>query len=155
MTLPADKVLALAKEAGALPISYNESRNQVEYSLFGDELTKFAALLQQQMIEDGWRQCAVGQGTTQFCGVAEELEPELYEVKSHAERYLFIRSIINFKGGEDGLLWAYLQLNLGLESSPPLKNIDKYIDELIEQRNKKSIGAEHRAIERARSANDT
>ena len=96
----------------------------------------------------------MGQGTTQFCGVAEELERELYEVKSHAERYLFIRSIINFKGGGDGLLWAYLQLNLGLESSPPLKNIDKYIDELIEQRNKKSIGAEHRAIDQARSAND-
>ena len=57
-----DKVLALAREAGlAVTISSYDS------------LYKFAALIQRQMIEDGWRQCAEGQGTTQFCGVAEEL----------------------------------------------------------------------------------
>ena len=60
-----DKVLALAREAGlAVTISSHDS------------LYKFAALLQQQMIEDGWRQCAKGQGTTQFCGVAEELRKD-------------------------------------------------------------------------------
>ena len=64
-----DKVLVLAKEAGlAVTISSHDS------------LYKFAALLQQQMEADGWRQCAVGQGTTQFCGVAEELRKD-------AERY--------------------------------------------------------------------
>jgi hypothetical protein len=32
----------------------------------------FAALLKDRMIRDGWRQCAVGQRTTQFCGQLEE-----------------------------------------------------------------------------------
>ena len=41
----------------------------------------FAALLQQQMVADGWRQCAVGQGTTQFCGVAEELRKDAERCK--------------------------------------------------------------------------
>ena len=29
-------------------------------------------MTEQQMIEDGWRRCAVGQRTTQSCGMAEE-----------------------------------------------------------------------------------
>ena len=29
-------------------------------------------MTEQQMIEDGWRRCAVGQRTTQHCGMAEE-----------------------------------------------------------------------------------
>ena len=29
-------------------------------------------MTEQQMIEDGWRRCAVGQRTTQSCSVAEE-----------------------------------------------------------------------------------
>ena len=32
---------------------------------------RFAALLKDEMIRDGWRQCAVGQRTTQFCGQLE------------------------------------------------------------------------------------
>ena len=60
-----DKVLALAREAGlAVTISSHDS------------LHKFAALIQRQMIEDGWRQCAEGQGTTQYCGIAEELRKD-------------------------------------------------------------------------------
>ena len=64
-----DKVLALAKEA------------EIAVGLTGgnpskDKITRFAALLQQQMEADGWRQCSVGQGTTQFCGIAEELRKD-------------------------------------------------------------------------------
>ena len=70
-----DKVLALAREAGlAVTISSYDS------------LYKFAALIQRQMIEDGWRQCAVGQGTSQFCGMAEELRKD-------AERYRWLRQM--------------------------------------------------------------
>ena len=64
-TLETDKVLALAREAGlAVTISSHDS------------LYKFAALIQQQMEADGWRQCAVGQGTTQFCSMAEEFRKD-------------------------------------------------------------------------------
>ena len=64
-----DKVLALAKEA------------EIAVGLTGgnpskDKITRFAALLQQQMEADGWRQCAVGQGTTQFCSMAEEFRKD-------------------------------------------------------------------------------
>ena len=70
-----DKVLALAKQAGF----HEEGENIiVGYNrvVVTKRLIEFAALLQQQMIEDGWRQCAVGQGTTQFCGIAEELRKD-------------------------------------------------------------------------------
>jgi hypothetical protein len=32
---------------------------------------RFATLLKKRMIRDGWRHCAVGQRTTQFCGQLE------------------------------------------------------------------------------------
>ena len=34
-------------------------------------LQRFSARLKDQMIRDGWRQCAKGQRTTQFCAMAE------------------------------------------------------------------------------------
>ena len=40
-----------------------------------DNLSRFAALVaaekEQQMIRDGWRQCAKGQRTTQYCGLLD------------------------------------------------------------------------------------
>ncbi len=44
---------------------------------------RFAARLKYKMIRDGWRQCAVGQRTTQFCGQLEEAlkgEREIWRV---------------------------------------------------------------------------
>lgn len=45
-----------------------------------DELERFAALVaaaeRDRMIADGWRQCAVGQRTTQFCAEAERIRAE-------------------------------------------------------------------------------
>ena len=35
-------------------------------------LERFAALLREKMVSDGWRQCAEGQRTTQHCAVAEQ-----------------------------------------------------------------------------------
>jgi len=37
---------------------------------------RFAALLREKMISEGWRQCAQGQKTTQFCAVAEQARLE-------------------------------------------------------------------------------
>lgn len=68
-----DKVLALAREAGFYVPDDGEQAYSADIydGLCTPELIKFAALIQKQMIEDGWRQCAKGQGTTQFCGMAE------------------------------------------------------------------------------------
>ncbi len=39
-------------------------------------LTRFAALLRDQMISEGWRQCAQGQKTSQHCGMVEQARAE-------------------------------------------------------------------------------
>jgi hypothetical protein len=39
-------------------------------------LVRFAALLRDHMLSEGWRQCAQGQTTTQFCALAEQARLE-------------------------------------------------------------------------------
>jgi hypothetical protein len=43
--------------------------------IYEKELERFATLVaaekEQQMIRDGWRQCAKGQRTTQYCGLLD------------------------------------------------------------------------------------
>jgi hypothetical protein len=60
-----DDIIRLAREAG-LWMTSDERIAAVE---------RFAALVaaekEQQMIREGWRQCAEGQSTTQFCGFLE------------------------------------------------------------------------------------
>lgn len=36
----------------------------------------FVKRLQELMVKDGWRQCAKGQATTQYCGIAEQARLE-------------------------------------------------------------------------------
>ena len=36
----------------------------------------FVKRLQELMVKDGWRQCAKGQTTTQYCGIAEQARLE-------------------------------------------------------------------------------
>jgi hypothetical protein len=63
-----DDIIRMAREAG-----------WTEYSLLHavevQRLETFAALVaaekEQQMTRDGWRQCAKGQRTTQFCGLLD------------------------------------------------------------------------------------
>ena len=70
-----DKVLALAREAGlAVTISSYDS------------LYKFAALIRREMEADGWRQCAKGQRTTQFCSMAVKAEAELASLRLELAR---------------------------------------------------------------------
>ena len=37
-----------------------------------DELKRFAALVEQHLIQQGYRQCAKGQRTTQYCGLLQD-----------------------------------------------------------------------------------
>ena len=62
-TMNTDKVLALAHQAG---MNATDGNNAVSI--------RFAKLIQREMVADGWRQCAEGQGTTQYCGIAESWE---------------------------------------------------------------------------------
>ena len=63
-----DDIIRMAREAG-----FNEI--QTNAMVFGAILERFAALVaaaeREAMIEQGWRQCAKGQRTTQFCGLVE------------------------------------------------------------------------------------
>ena len=55
-----DDIARIARESGVL--------TGYEAELF----VRFADAVQKAMLRDGWRQCAVGQGTTQFCAMVEE-----------------------------------------------------------------------------------
>lgn len=58
----------------------------------------FISELQKQMIAEGWRQCAKGQGETQFCAVAEQ------EQKKVAMLHSYIKKIVesDFELSEKG-----------------------------------------------------
>ena len=64
-----DDILRMAKEAGLAPASF------CRWSAYSDDLERFATLVaaekEQQMIRDGWRQCAEWQRTTQHCGLLD------------------------------------------------------------------------------------
>ena len=64
-----DDILRMAKEAGLALASF------CRWSAYSDDLERFAALVaaekEQQMLRDGWRQCAKGQRTTQYCGLLD------------------------------------------------------------------------------------
>lgn len=66
-----DDIIRLAQEAGAFFDGDCSVYDMPEHCF-----EKFAALVaaekEAQMIRDGWRQCAEGQRTTQFCGLLEE-----------------------------------------------------------------------------------
>lgn len=72
-----DEVRMLADEAGC-PVGD-----------FPDWGYDFAALVaaheREQMQRDGWRQCAVGQRTTQWCAMAVQLEAECAALRRQAE----------------------------------------------------------------------
>ena len=62
-----EDIIRMAREAGILVPGY---RDHIEH------MERFAALVsaaeRESMIEQGWRQCAKGQRTTQFCGIVEQ-----------------------------------------------------------------------------------
>ena len=61
-----DDIIRLARDAGLTGL--------IEADVIGN-FERFAALVaaevERQMTKDGWRKCAEGQSTTQYCAVAE------------------------------------------------------------------------------------
>ena len=55
-----DDIIRMAREAGLWEADISRP------------LFDFAALLRDRMLSEGWRQCAQGQKTTQFCGMVEQ-----------------------------------------------------------------------------------
>ena len=71
-----DDIARMAKEAGfQTDICRYGADVWIDDGYYVKELTHFAALVasekEQQMIRDGWRKCAEGQRTTQFCGLLD------------------------------------------------------------------------------------
>ena len=96
-----DTIIRLAREAGAV-FSADGSRHEFETQ---KTFERFAALVAKHQREQGYRQCAKGQRTTQFCGMVEQAVQDerkricnmLLDMHAKEERhnyYLFIANII-------------------------------------------------------------
>ena len=75
-----DDIIRMAREAG-LAIDTNDRMSTSRETHFWVEgcyfdIERFVALLRDRMISEGWRQCAQGQKTSQFCAVAEQARLE-------------------------------------------------------------------------------
>ena len=78
-----DEILTLAREAGVMPLDH--------FYVTDVFLQRFVHLVEQRLIRNGYRQCAKGQRTTQFCGLladAVKAEREALEniILDYAER---------------------------------------------------------------------
>ena len=58
-----DEILILAREAGVMPLEH--------FYVTDVFLQRFVHLVEQRLIRDGYRKCASGQRTTQFCGLLD------------------------------------------------------------------------------------
>ena len=58
-----DEILRLAREAGVMPLDH--------FYVTDVFLQRFVHLVEQRLIRDGYRKCAEGQRTTQFCGLLD------------------------------------------------------------------------------------
>ncbi len=65
-----DDILRMAREAGLQP--YYDAQEPAIERFFKLAYEAGAAAERSRMIADGWRQCAQGQKTTQFCGMVEQ-----------------------------------------------------------------------------------
>lgn len=70
--LPSREVIELARMAGLLDkVDLSEDYLIPAWAAL-EEIDKFAALFKQHLIAQGYRQCAKGQRTSQYCGPLEE-----------------------------------------------------------------------------------
>jgi hypothetical protein len=60
------EINSMAKEAG-----WTKAGRDMEYPALTDRLERFITLYEGRLVERGWRQCAEGQTTTQYCGLLE------------------------------------------------------------------------------------
>ena len=65
-----DDILRMAREAGLQP--YYDAQEPAIERFFKLAYEAGAAAERDRMISEGWRQCAKGQRTTQFCGMVEQ-----------------------------------------------------------------------------------
>lgn len=61
-----DTVIALARK------SEGEEQQHGMWRMHVEDLERFAALVKEHLKSQGYRQCAKGQRTTQFCGMLDE-----------------------------------------------------------------------------------
>jgi hypothetical protein len=67
-----DDIIRLAREAGFIRVVAIEEGGAVTTTVTPiEELERFIALYEGRLVERGWRQCAEGQTTTQYCGLLE------------------------------------------------------------------------------------
>ena len=86
-----DDIIRWAKESGWKRVGHNPDTGP-EFPVLIGNLERFASLVaaekEQQMIRDGYRKCAEGQRTTQFCAPLEEaVEAEREACALVAESY--------------------------------------------------------------------
>ena len=61
-----DEIIRMAREAGFVDESF------CRWGAYTDDLERFVDLIEKHLIASGYRKCAVGQRTTQFCGQLEQ-----------------------------------------------------------------------------------
>ena len=68
-----DDIISMAREAGMEKDGDNFfSPGHEEIDVHITDLERFAQLVESALIEQGYRKCAEGQKTTQFCGMLEQ-----------------------------------------------------------------------------------
>jgi hypothetical protein len=83
-----DDIIRLAREAGCAVYDGED---------IAPALVRFAALVEQHLVKQGYRKCAEGQKTTQFCGMLEEaVKAEREACAELAERMDFHSTLTGF-----------------------------------------------------------
>ena len=97
-----EEINSMAKEAG-----WTKAGRDMEYPALTDRLERFIALYEGRLVERGWRQCAEGQTTTQYCGLLElavtaerEACAELCESITWSAEGQFFAKAIRARGAE-------------------------------------------------------
>jgi hypothetical protein len=71
-----DDIIRMAREAGCIARRHPEYWDDVQVFATPDVLERFAALVaaaeREAILKEGYRKCAEGQKTTQFCGMLQQ-----------------------------------------------------------------------------------
>jgi hypothetical protein len=85
-----DDIIRMAREAG---LGWVDAEDKME---------RFAALVEEHLISQGYRKCAEGQRTTQFCGMVEAAREEERDACAKLADSLGVHPALNvYNGGPD------------------------------------------------------